>query len=57
MKDLAPSEDFAQRQSWSQMNAPWGHPYKIVHNCDRTGLRLRLEIFLQKTDYLLTEGS
>ena len=31
------------------MNAPLGLPYKIVHNCDRTGMTLRLKNFLQKT--------
>ena len=30
------------------MNAPQGLPYKIVHNCDRTGMTLRLGNFLQR---------
>lgn len=41
------SEDFVQRQSWCQMNAQRGLPYKVVHNCGRTGMMLRLENFLQ----------
>ena len=53
--DLELSEDFVQRQRWSQMNAQRDLPYKIVHNCDHTEMKLRLENFTK--NYLFTEGS
>ena len=34
------------------MNAQRGLPYKVVHNCDRTRMILRLENFHQKKNYL-----
>ena len=38
------------------MNAPRGLPYKIAHNCDRTGVILRLEDFLQRNIIDLPKG-